>query len=198
MATHTNTTISYDATTQTQTCAIHGSSPVARCRAGAFCWQCDGKAPGCEHLGARAEVTSLLNGSHSWRMHPCPTCQAAQDDARREREAAAALAKAEAEQARRATIEAREAEIARQLRRGEVALVAQYRSRCAECDAPIRPGTRIAHNRSMRATRHLLGCRPETNTFNCRYCGEPVIGGQSSFGGWLCPMSDGGEQPHRA
>lgn len=195
------TTIRFDPTTNQQTCTTHGAASVARSGVDAYCWQCDGRRPGCEHAGATATVIGIGTrtfGQHRWTMHPCPDCQAERDAVRRERDQAAALAQAEREQAARFARQEREAEIAKQLHPGEVALIARYAGRCLDCDAPIAVGTRIAHNREQHTTRHLLGCRPERNTFNCRYCGEPVIGGQSSFGGYLCPMSDGGEQPHRA
>lgn len=182
-----------------RTCTAHGATVQFSNRAGSHCWVCDNAQPACPHPGATFKLVGYaFNREHSWKSFPCPACQAEQNAAAAAERVARELAAAEQAAAERATRIAREEEIARQLRRGEVAMAARYAGRCAECDSRIQVGQQIAYNRTSRTARHLMGCRPERNTFVCRYCGEAVIGGQSSFGGYLCPMSEEGEQPHRA
>lgn len=122
--------------------------------------------------------------------------------AARERREAAELQRqqdaAESAHRKRVAAEQEQLAMAAQLEPGEVIMVARFTSDCSRCAARLIEGRRIIYSRLTRKARHFNGCRAEQRTFRCRWCGESVVNGASSFGGVLCPMSDGGEQPHRA
>lgn len=166
------------------------------------CSQCDPSYRACAHgvLPVASGYKTLFSGvAWSW-SRDCEQCRsAAQADRERgerlraEREERAREAAEAAEAARRQ----REELIAARLRPGERAIVARFSSRCSICEQRIREGSRIAHNPQQRTARHLPECPPRSETFCCRWCGTTGIAGSFALGGYLCPMSPDGEQPHR-
>lgn len=177
------TAIRYNETLNRHECSEHGTDTVTDRR----CWRCEGVQPGCAHPMGGAVLRRTGLGDARWQPQACAACLAARED--------------QARAARRVTEQAaheREAQRLAALRSGEVAMVARYNGRCAQCDGALHVGDQIAYNRQTRTARHLLNCRTERAAFTCRYCGERTVNSQATFGGALCPMSPDGEQPHRA